>query len=143
MQVLRQSVQGGSREAVCHHGFRGQHRGAAGQPDTADPSGRKTHPYQRNLVVEEAVRDVTPSGNYALAWTFHLPADTAGQKDAGMPDSVQLMVEITPQGRILSIGGGDPAFLDPMSLRRVLTVVAAASAGAVAGCTPSPSAAPR
>lgn len=83
--------------------------GAVTMPDTADPSGRKTHPYQRNLVVGEAVRDVTPSGNYALAWTFHLPADTAGQKDAGMPDSVQLMVEITPQGRILSIGGVETA----------------------------------
>ena len=84
--------------------------GAVTMPDTSDPSGRKTHPYQRNLVVEEAVRDVTPSGNYALAWTFHLPSDsTAEQKDMDLPDSVQLVVEITPQGRILSIGGVETA----------------------------------
>jgi hypothetical protein len=84
--------------------------GSVTMPDTTDPSGRKTHPYQRNLVVEEAVRDVTPSGNYALAWTFLLPPDSAGgESTAGLPDSVQLMVEITPQGRILSIGGVETA----------------------------------
>ena len=79
-------------------------------PDTSDPTGRKTHPYQRNFLVEEAVRDVTPSGNYALAWTFHLPPDSAaGQAEAALPDSVRLAVEITPQGRILSISGVETA----------------------------------
>jgi hypothetical protein len=83
--------------------------GTVTMPDTSDPSGRRTVPYQRNLVVAEAVRDVTPSGNYALAWTFHLPPDSTGQKEAGMPDTIRLTVEITPQGRILSIGGVETA----------------------------------
>lgn len=84
--------------------------GAVTMPDTAEPSGRKTHPYQRNLMVEEIVRDVTPSGNYALVWLFHLAADSAGgQTEAALPDGVQLSVEITPQGRILSIGGVETA----------------------------------
>jgi hypothetical protein len=79
--------------------------------DTSEASGRATHPYQRNMTVEEAVRDVTPRGNYVLAWTFHLPPDTTAAQAVGgePPDRVQLTVEITPQGRILSIGGVETA----------------------------------
>jgi hypothetical protein len=84
--------------------------GTVTMPDTTDPSGRKTQPYQRNLMVEEAVRDVTPSGNYVLVWTFHLlPDSMAGQKSEDLPDSVQLTVQITPQGRVLSVGGVETA----------------------------------
>ena len=84
--------------------------GTVTMPDTSDPSGRKSHPYQRNLMVEEAVRDVTPSGNYVLVWTFHLRPDTlAGQKSEDLPDGVQLTVQITPQGRVLSVGGVETA----------------------------------
>ncbi|MGH7566248.1 MAG: DUF6263 family protein [Gemmatimonadota bacterium] len=78
--------------------------------DTSEVSGRATHPYVRNMTVEEAVRDVTPRGNYVLAWTFHLPSDfAAAESTAELPVPVQLTVEITPQGRILSIGGVETA----------------------------------
>ena len=78
-------------------------------PDTSEASGRKTQPYQRNLMVEEAVRDVTPSGNYVLVWTFHLRPDTLAAASEDLPGSVQLTVQITPQGRVLSVGGVETA----------------------------------
>lgn len=80
-------------------------------PDTSQPSGRVSHPYERKMTVEEAVRDVTPRGNYVLAWTFHLPPDSTGSAEAGAKqrDPVSLLVEITPQGRILSVGGVETA----------------------------------
>ena len=77
-------------------------------PDTSQPSGRLAHPYERNMTVEEAVRDVTPRGNYVLAWTFQLPDDST-KMGAELPGTVQLTVEITPQGRILSVGGVETA----------------------------------
>jgi hypothetical protein len=84
--------------------------GAVTVPDTSEVSGRATHPYERKMTVEEAVRDVTPRGNYVLAWTFHLPPDsTAHAAGKELPERVQLTVEITPQGRILSIGGVETA----------------------------------
>ena len=85
--------------------------GAVTVPDTSQASGRATHPYERNMTVEEAVRDITPRGNYVLAWTFHVPLDSTGSHSPGkdLPDHVQLTVEITPQGRILSIGGVETA----------------------------------
>lgn len=84
--------------------------GAVTVPDTAQPSGRVTHPYERNMTVEEAVLEVTPRGNYVLAWTFHLPREAAAAHGGGeLPERVQLTVEITPQGRILSIGGVETA----------------------------------
>lgn len=84
--------------------------GSVTVPDTSEVSGRATHPYERTMTVEEAVRDVTPRGNYVLAWTFHLPQDSAAaHAGKDLPESVQLTVEITPQGRILSIGGVETA----------------------------------
>jgi hypothetical protein len=84
--------------------------GAVTVPDTAQASGRATHPYERNMTVEEAVLEVTPRGNYVLAWTFHLPREASAAHGGGeLPERVQLTVEITPQGRILSIGGVETA----------------------------------
>ena len=84
--------------------------GAVTVPDTTQASGRATHPYERNMTVEEAVLEVTPRGNYVLAWTFHLPREAAAAHGGGeLPERVQLTVEITPQGRILSIGGVETA----------------------------------
>jgi hypothetical protein len=84
--------------------------GAVTVPDTAQASGRATHPYERNMAVEEAVLEVTPRGNYVLAWTFHLPREASAAHGGGeLPERVQLTVEITPQGRILSIGGVETA----------------------------------
>ena len=84
--------------------------GAVTVPDTAQASGRATHPYERNMTVEEAVLEVTPRGNYVLAWTFHLPREASAAEGGGeLPERVQLTVEITPQGRILSIGGVETA----------------------------------
>lgn len=84
--------------------------GTVTMPDTSEPSGSRSQPYQRNLMVEEVVRDVTPSGNYVLVWTFHLRPDSlAGQRSEDLPDSVQLTVQITPQGRVLSVGGVETA----------------------------------
>lgn len=84
--------------------------GTVTMPDTSEQSGWRSQPYQRNLIVEEVVRDVTPSGNYVLVWTFHLRNDSlAGEKEEDLPDSVQLTVEITPQGRVLSVGGVETA----------------------------------
>lgn len=83
--------------------------GAVTVPDTAEASGRTSLPYERSMTVEEAVREVTPRGNYLLAWTFHVPPDTAMAASTDLPDRIQLTVEITPQGRILSIGGVETA----------------------------------
>jgi hypothetical protein len=84
--------------------------GTVTMPDTSEQSGWKSQPYQRNLIVEEVVSDVTPSGNYVLVWTFHLRHDSlAGQKVEDLPDSVQLTVQVTPQGRVLSVGGVETA----------------------------------
>jgi len=85
--------------------------GTVSVPDTSQPSGRASHPYERNMTVVEAVQDVTASGNYVLAWNFHVPLEDA-PSDSGRPappQQVQLTVEITPQGRILSIGGVETA----------------------------------
>lgn len=91
--------------------YRYHTEGTVSVPDTTQPSGRAAHPYERNMTVEEAVRDVTASGNYVLAWTFHVPLEeTAADSGAtAHPQRVQLTVEITPQGRILSIGGVETA----------------------------------
>jgi hypothetical protein len=83
--------------------------GAVTVPDTAEASGRATHPYERNMTVEEAVREVTPRGNYILVWTFHLPQGSSAHGGGDLPERLQLTVEITPQGRILSIGGVETA----------------------------------
>jgi hypothetical protein len=91
--------------------YRYHTEGTVSVPDTTQPSGRASHPYERNMTVEEAVRDVTASGNYVLAWTFHVPVEETAS-DSGAtepPQQVQLTVEITPQGRILSIGGVETA----------------------------------
>lgn len=78
-------------------------------PDTSQPSGRVAHPYERSMVVEEAVVDVTPRGNYVLDWTFHLPSDSTAGMHEELSGPVRLTVEITPQGRILSVGGVETA----------------------------------
>jgi hypothetical protein len=91
--------------------YRYHTEGTVSVPDTSQPSGRASHPYERNITVEEAVLDVTASGNYVLAWNFHVPPE-ATASDSGTPappQQVQLTVEITPQGRILSIGGVETA----------------------------------
>lgn len=90
--------------------YRYHTEGSVTIPDSAQPSGRLAHPYVRNMTVEEAVRDVTARGNYLLAWTFHLPEDSTGTATMEeLPGTVQLTVEITPQGRVLSVGGVETA----------------------------------
>jgi len=90
--------------------YRYHTEGTVSVPDTTEASGRASHPYVRIMTVEEAVRDVTPSGNYVLAWTFQLPPETPADSGApAAPEVVQLTVEITPQGRILSISGVETA----------------------------------
>jgi hypothetical protein len=91
--------------------YRYHTEGTVSVPDTTQPSGRASHPYERIMTVEEAVRDVTASGNYVLAWTFHVPTEEAAPDSgtAAPTQQVQLTVEITPQGRILSIGGVETA----------------------------------
>lgn len=91
--------------------YRYHTEGTVSVPDTSQPSGRASYPYERNITVEEAVLDVTASGNYLLAWNFHVPPE-ATASDSGTPappQQVQLTIEITPQGRILSIGGVETA----------------------------------
>lgn len=91
--------------------YRYHTEGTVSVPDTSQPSGRASHPYERNMTVEEAVRDVTASGNYVLDWNFHVPPEETAS-DSGTsapPQQVRLTVEITPQGRILSIGGVETA----------------------------------
>lgn len=91
--------------------YRYHTEGTVSVPDTSQPTGRASHPYERNITVEEAVLDVTASGNYVLAWTFHVPPEetASGSGAVAPPQQVQLTVEITPQGRILSIGGVETA----------------------------------
>jgi hypothetical protein len=91
--------------------YRYHTEGTVSVPDTSQPSGRASHPYERNITVEEAVLDVTASGNYVLAWTFHVPPEETASDSGAVapPQQVRLTVEITPQGRILSIGGVETA----------------------------------
>lgn len=90
--------------------YRYHTEGTVNVPDTTQDSGRASHPYERVMTVEEAVQDVRPSGNYLLAWTFHVPpAEATPDTAAPAPEPVRLTVEITPQGRILSIGGVETA----------------------------------
>ena len=61
-----------------------------------------TESYERTMSIEEVATDVTPRGNYLLAWTYR----PTGEQEAGheMPAEFALRVEITPQGRIVDVG---------------------------------------
>lgn len=79
----------------------------------ADTTGGQppTESYERTMSVDEVATDVTPRGNYLLAWTYRpTGAQKAGQE---MPAEFALRVEITPQGRIVDVG-------DLRSARRAL-----------------------
>jgi hypothetical protein len=70
----------------------------------ADTTGGKppSEAYERTMSVEEVATEVTPRGNYLLAWTYR----PSGEQKAGheMPAEFALRVEITPQGQIMDVG---------------------------------------
>lgn len=75
-------------------------RGTVSHPDTSD--GRPAQEsYERTMAVDEVATEVTPRGNYLLAWTYHLPPEHA--VEMGKPEEFALTVEITPQGKILEV----------------------------------------
>ena len=75
--------------------------GTVTYPDsvTAD---KTTKTYERHLRVDEVATDVTPSGNYLLAWTYHLPAE-AGEVADSEPRDITINLEISSQGRIIDV----------------------------------------
>lgn len=76
-------------------------RGRVTRPDTTggEPA---TESYERTMSVVEVATEVTPRGNYLLAWTYR----PVGEEEAGKdkPAGFSLRVEITPQGKIIDVG---------------------------------------
>ncbi len=81
--------------------------GTVTYPDsvTAD---KTTRTYERHLRVDEVATDVTPSGNYLLAWTYHLPAKTDEVADSE-PRDITINLEISSQGRIIDVANVETA----------------------------------
>jgi hypothetical protein len=75
--------------------------GTATYPDTVTAD-KTTKTYERNLRVDEVATDLTPSGNYLLAWTYHLPARVEDGVEAE-PGDFTINLEISPQGRIIDV----------------------------------------
>lgn len=75
--------------------------GTATYPDTVT-AGKTTKTYERHLRVDEVATDLTPSGNYLLAWTYHLPAGVEDGVDQE-PNDITINLEISPQGRIIDV----------------------------------------
>ncbi|HET9581273.1 MAG TPA: DUF6263 family protein [Gemmatimonadota bacterium] len=76
-------------------------RGRVNRPETAggEPA---TESYERTMNVEEVATEVTPRGNYLLAWTYRpVEGEEAGEDE---PAGFSLRVEITPQGKIIDVG---------------------------------------
>ncbi len=75
--------------------------GTVTYPDSVT-AGKTTKTYKRHLRVDEVATDVTPSGNYLLAWTYHLPAkvDEAAESK---PRDITINLEISSQGRIIDV----------------------------------------
>ena len=75
--------------------------GTATYPDTVN-AGRTTRTYERHLRIDEVATDLTPSGNYLLAWTYHLPARVEDGTEVE-PSDITINLEISPQGRIIDV----------------------------------------
>jgi hypothetical protein len=75
--------------------------GTATYPDTVT-AGKTTRTYERHLRIDEVATDLTPSGNYLLAWTYHLPARVEDGTDVE-PSDITINLEISPQGRIIDV----------------------------------------
>lgn len=77
-------------------------QGTMTHPDTSD--GTPTHEsYERTMTVDEVATEVTPRGNYLLAWTYHLGPREDETDGRGKPETFVLTVEITPQGKIMEV----------------------------------------
>jgi hypothetical protein len=75
--------------------------GTATYPDTVTAE-KTTKTYERHLRVDEVATDVTPGGNYLLAWTYHLPAKVEDGVERE-PSDITIYLEISPQGRIIDV----------------------------------------
>lgn len=95
--------------------------GTVVRPDSTATGGTATETYDRRMRIEEVATAVTPRGNYMLAWTYHLPPDTAGA-EVEIPMRFTLNVEITPQGRIVDVQNFETAkpFFGDMDFRAYL-----------------------
>lgn len=76
--------------------------GTVTRPDSSGVDGTTSESYERNMRIEEVATEVTPRGNYMLAWTYHVPPDTMhGGRE--VPSQFTIGVEITPQGRVVDV----------------------------------------
>ncbi len=74
-------------------------------PDTAGGTTQQT--YERAMRIEEVAEDVSPTGNYHLAVTYHVEPDTAA--GTRVPAPVTIRLEMTPQGKIIDVTGVETA----------------------------------
>lgn len=80
--------------------------GHATIPDSVDPSRSVEKPYERRMWIEETATEITPRGHYVLDLTYRpVPSDSSGHA----PGPISLVVEITPQGRIVDVRGVETA----------------------------------
>lgn len=84
-----------------------QSSGTVTIPDTTAPAGTIERTYERTMRIEEVAVDVTPSGRYHLAVTYHLPPDTASAEPP--PEPITIHLEMTPQGKIQEVTGVETA----------------------------------
>lgn len=83
--------------------------GVAVLPDTTEPGGGPVEkPFERSMRITEVATDVTPRGHYVLDLVYHLEPDSV-HAAKGLPDRIELGVEITPQGRIIDVSGVETA----------------------------------
>lgn len=90
---------------TLHYEYRVE--GTVTRPDSVAGTEPLTEPYERWMRIDEVATDLTARGNYLLAWTYHLPPDTAAA--ARPPEALTVHVEITPQGRVMDVGGIETA----------------------------------
>ena len=78
--------------------------GQARLPDTTAPEGYVERSYERRVTVQEVATELTPRGHYVLSLVYRLESDGLAPGEA-LPDQVSFQVEITPQGRVVSVSG--------------------------------------
>lgn len=82
--------------------------GTAIVPDSTEASGTKERNFERKMRVEEVAIDITAGGHYMISQIYHLPQDSS-HVARGWPDRMELLLELTAQGRILDVGGVETA----------------------------------
>ncbi|HUP18384.1 MAG TPA: DUF6263 family protein [Gemmatimonadota bacterium] len=81
-----------------------QASGQARLPDTTAPQGYVERSYEREVTVHEVATEITPRGHYVLSLVYRLESDGLAPGEH-LPDQISFQVEITPQGRVVSVSG--------------------------------------